>query len=171
MERKREIAPDDEVGIVSYSHSATVLSEPLSIGSSIGQLSTALDQLSVGNATSISAGLTAAQDLLFPRGTWWDKLVDVAVAPGPERIRRIVLLTDGHHNSGSSPKSVGRTLKAAHVCIDCVGIGGDPSAVDEPLLKKIASTFADGKTPRYAFIGDKDSLITKFEDLAGRITR
>ena len=55
--------------------------------------------------------------------------------------------------------------------IDCVGIGGDPSAVNEVDLRTIASRHADGVTPRYAFIGDKGGLIKKFEELAGRISR
>ena len=62
-------------------------------------------------------------------------------------------------------------MKQSGVTIDCVGIGGEPSDVDEPLLRAIASFHADGVTPRYAFIGDKSNLIEKFEELAGRITR
>ena len=84
---------------------------------------------------------------------------------------RIVLLTDGYHNTGRDPLPIAKELKGAGVCIDCIGIGGEPSDVDEDLLKAIASTHADGVTPRYAFIGDKADLIQRFEELAGRITR
>ena len=74
-------------------------------------------------------------------------------------------------NGPSLPYDAFKDLKKAGVCIDCVGIGGKPTDVDEGLLKAVASRHPDGVTPRYAFIGDKSDLIEKFEALAGRITR
>ena len=52
----------------------------------------------------------------------------------------------------------------------CIGIGGAPHDVDEPLMKHIASEYPDG-SKRYRWIGDKERLAQHFHCLAGRITR
>ena len=82
--------------------------------------------------------------------------------------RRIILLTDGGHNTGRPPFSLAEQLKAKGVVIECIGIGGNPGRVDEKGLKRIASTKPDG-SPRYCFIGDSATLIRKFEELANPI--
>lgn len=172
IRRKREIAPSDEVGIVAYAGSANTVCKPMPVEGD-AKLLKALRWLRTGSGTSISAALVAAQKHLptTSGASWWDRLVKIDSESRPERVQRIILLTDGHHNSGKDPEPIARTLKSVGVCIDCIGIGGSPSAVDEALLKRIASQHRDGRTPRYVFIGDKGSLIQKFEELAGRITR
>ena len=173
IERKKQISPDDEVGIVAYSSDATVVHPPLRVGESAGRLIEALEPLETGSGTNISAALQAAKRLLLPQAprSWIDRVLPPVPLAHDQMIRRVILLTDGYHNVGRSPASVARGLKTANVCIDCVGIGGNPDAVDEALMKTIASKHADGVTPRYVFIGDRGDLIEKFEELAGRITR
>ena len=51
-------------------------------------------------------------------------------------VRGIILLTDGH---GGHPLRTADDLKSRGVVIDVIGIGPSPSAVDEKLLKKVAS--------------------------------
>lgn len=83
-------------------------------------------------------------------------------------LKRIILLTDGEHNTGSCPLKVASRLKSAGVVIDCIGIGGSPHDVDEKLLKSIASRNPNGSI-RYCFIGDKHLLLKKYESLARHI--
>lgn len=174
VERKRQIAPDDEVGIVAYAGYAQVIQQLVVVGEYHAQLTAAIWGIQTGSGTSISRGLTAAGELLLPetRKSFVQWLLGSTEAkPTRRRTLRIILLTDGFHNTGKDPVPVAQRLKDAGVCIDCIGIGGDPAAVNAKELRAIASLHADGVTPRYAFIGDKDSLIQKFEELAGRITR
>lgn len=174
IERKRLIAPQDEVGVVTYCSEASVLTAPREVGQYYGALVKAVQRAETGSATNITAGLEKAKAMLKRTGkrSLLDRLIPPATTTTfTTRVCRVVLLTDGEHNYGPTPEVVAEALKRDGVCIDCVGIGGDPSAVDETLLKKIASKHKDGVTPRYTFIGDKGALIEKFEQLAGRITR
>jgi hypothetical protein len=53
------------------------------------------------------------------------------------------------------------------VIIDCIGIA-DRAKVDEATLRGIASKNPDGSA-RYCFVQDRESLIRKYETLAGHI--
>ena len=172
--RKCQIAPDDCVGVVAYASSAWWVAKPIAVGHGQDRLCRVLRKISTGCSTNITAALaTAGQSLLPPkRRPLLDRLLPPsAPAESVEETQRIILLTDGDFNAGGNPKNTARQLKDAGVSIDCVGIGGSPSDVNEDPLRSIASAQADGVTPRYAFIGDKQNLIEKFEQLAGRITR
>jgi hypothetical protein len=79
---------------------------------------------------------------------------------------RIVLLTDGH---GGQPLKTANELKANGVFIDVIGIGGSPSAVNEQLLRKIAST-VNGDT-RYRFISSRKDLFQHFRQLAEKLVK
>ncbi len=173
IKRKFRIAPADEVSIVTYGGTAATLCPPLIVGQRADDMISLLDSIDTHGGTNIAAALTEAGRALGlgRRGGWLDLLLPHATNARSGGFRRVILLTDGHFNTGGSPKSTATALKKAGVCIDCVGIGGDPSAVDEGILRTIASRHEDGVTPRYAFIGDKGGLIQKFEELAGRISR
>ena len=82
---------------------------------------------------------------------------------------RIVLLSDGHHNYGRDPRPLAETLKHRAI-IECIGIGGQPHDVDEALMRDIASPDGRGGK-RYRWIGDRQQLVERFEELAGGITR
>lgn len=173
IERKRRIAPEDEIAIVSYDGKAQILCHAVTVQSGTPRLLRALDNVELGGCTNITAGLEASQRSLelTRRRAFLERLLFDPVVDTRDRCNRILLLTDGGHNDNRSPRSLASKLKNAGVCIDCIGIGGSPADVDEELLKDISSTQRDGVTPRYAFIGDKSELITKFEQLAGRIMR
>ncbi len=173
IERKRCVAPEDEIAIVSYAGSAKILCRAVTAQSDTPRLFQALGNIELDGYTNITAGLHASQRALklSKRRTFVERLLWDPAGVTTGRCDRIVLLTDGGHNEGRSPRSLASKLKNAGVCIDCIGIGGSPADVDEDLLKEIATLQPDGVTPRYAFIGDKSDLIAKFEQLAGRITR
>lgn len=173
IERKRCIAPEDEIAILSYAGNAKILCRAVTVQSETPRLFQALGNIELGGSTNITAGLEASQRSLklSKRRTFVERLLYDSAEETEDRCSRILLLTDGGHNEGRSPRSLASKLKNAGVCIDCIGIGGSPADVDEELLKQIASLQPDGVTPRYAFIGDKSDLIAKFEQLAGRITR
>lgn len=169
--RKATLAPKDEVGIVSFHESAKVVHFPVPAGSHSDHLRAAMCGMRTASGTNIKAGLVCAGRLLgILNGSTLLNLI-APKAPPVNRMRRIILLTDGDHNTGPSPLPIAQNLHARGVNIDCIGIGGDPYAVKEPLLKAIASKYPDGVTPRYTFIGDQSQLIAKFEQLANRLTR
>ena len=174
IERKCRITPEDQVGVVAYASRAWWVCAMCAVGQEHRNMCRALRGIKTKNATNITAALKAAESTFVAshRRSFLDRLLPPATAKmETEGTPRIILLTDGGHNYGVCPRPVAESLKQSGVTIDCVGIGGEPSDVDEPLLKAIASVCADGVTPRYAFIGDKNNLIEKFEELAGRITR
>ncbi len=82
--------------------------------------------------------------------------------------RRVILLTDGDHNEGGSPAKIAKRLKNAGVIIECIGIAGQSSEVNETLLKKIASLDEQGN-PRYCFIGDTANLIKQYKKMSYHI--
>ena len=88
-----------------------------------------------------------------------------------ERIRdrrnpRILLLTDGHATAGANPVEAAEHIKASGIQIEIIGIGGSPSDVNEPDLKRMASVI-NGEM-RYWFIKSVPDLVKKFEALALR---
>ncbi len=174
IQRKAQIARDDEVGAMAYAGSAWWLTQPAVVGKYQNRICRSIKGIRTSGATNITSALLRAKPVLLERRS--RSLLDRLIFPTSETeaanvIPRIILLTDGHHNDDSDPLRAARDLKKSGVCIDCIGIGGSPNDVDEDLLKEIASKHNDGVTPRYAFIGDKRELIQKFEELAGRITR
>jgi hypothetical protein len=116
-----------------------------------------LDSLHADGGTDIAAGLEAAKELYEH-------------VPGragiPERLLRSIVLTDGH---GGEPLQVASELKQGlGVLLDVIAVGGDPSAVNENLLRQVATTDAQGFT-HYWFIRDTESLVRQYEALATKI--
>ncbi len=171
IERKQRIAPEDEVGIVSYADKASTHCSPFAVGKEKALLYKAIGKIKTGMWTNITAALKESGKFLGTESSGFVKALFLRAPSQELRSNRIILLSDGFHNHGDDPEPIATRLKNVGVCIDCVGIGGDPDCVDEDRLKEIASLQPDGVTPRYAFIGDKSDLIAKFEQLAGHITR
>jgi len=174
--------PHDRVGVVAFCGSAQTVHWPTGARTGAKDLKRSLSRLEADSATNITAGLETASQMLVGetnqssnKGRLVGWLAELLFEPPPvERpadklsAGRIVLLTDGEHNTGRSPKAAAGRLKAAGVTIDCIGIGGSPDEVDEKLLKAIASVGPNGQ-PRYAFIADKQDLIRKFQQLGNRL--
>lgn len=150
--RLAEHEPEAKVGIVSYGTTA-VLRCPLTPVTEFRMIKVAVSNFTDMGGTNITAGLEIAQQLLSTS----------------KRTRQVILLTDGHHNTGKHPFNMAEKIRKIAV-LECIGIAGTPKTVDEPLLKGIASKYPDGR-PRYRWIGDKGSLLNEFRKLAGRIVR
>lgn len=143
-----------EIALVAYAtRAATVL--PLTSSDIEAKMRAAVGMLSTDWGTCIEAGLSEAERILRPH----------AGRPDLE----VVLLTDGQSNLGD-PKPPSERLKAMGCTISCIGIGGTPANVDEPLLRAIASLGADGK-PRYRFIADPEGLERHYAQMGCGITR
>jgi Mg-chelatase subunit ChlD len=170
--RKRSLAPNDRVGIVAYDDAGHIVAKPTQLDDGHRTLISALRQVQTGSGTDIGAGLLAAGRLFFKHGVQgFFRRLFLPVGTEAPLARRIVLLSDGHHNGSRNPRRIAKLFKRHGVIIDCVGIGGAPSDVDESLLKSLATVDPENGLPRYAFIGDKANLIERFKVLAGRVTR
>ncbi len=185
IDAKAQRYGSDEVGVVAFSEEARLISPLVCLSANAAKLKHRLKTLQPDSRTNITAGLMMAGQMLSDAGS--DKtgqgcprglrrlsnLFYRANALQPsgadrETHNRIILLSDGEHNTGPGPRKIAKKLKANNITINCVGIGGNPNELDERMMKAIASTGPDGK-PCYCFIGDKDNLIREFKRLANRI--
>jgi len=144
---KAAIDPADEIGIITFNSTAVVRCQLMPAGPNKRFIIDALQSLAASNGTDINEGLRMA-DWAFD----WQR---------GGVVRRIVLLTDG---KGGYPLSTAEQLKLRGVVIDVIGVGKDPSGVDEKLLKRVASV-VDGEL-RYRFIKDQQSLVNHYTHLA-----
>ncbi len=146
---KHKIDPNDEMGVISFDSAACVQLPITSLATGKARVFQAIDALIASGGTDINEGLKAARDLF----NWSHNGV----------IRRIVLLTDGH---GGHPLHTAEDLKGRGVVIDVIGVGPDPSAVDEKLLRKVAST-VQGEL-RYRFIDQEKTLVDHGTSIAAK---
>lgn len=180
---KLERYPDDYVGIVKFCGSASIVQPPVQVCSQHEILKrSALNELTVGGYTNIAAGLKCAAEAMSQHCPVPDRrggaIKEFFLGPdqGKSSINmpelkssiqgHIVLLTDGDHNCAGFPRDWGTRLKESGVVIDCIGIGGSPSEVNERLLMDIASMDESSGRPRYRFIADRDSLLMEFREMA-----
>ena len=174
--------PDDEVGIISFGDNAKLVHPLIKLRTGHDSLKKALRSIVTDGCTNMTSGLKLAEQKLassslnglLPTGKFFSALSNLLYGiPGegnPKGLgnKRAIILTDGHYNAGGSPRSTARKMAEAGIVIECIGIGGSPSDVDEKTLKAIASTDEAGK-PRYWFISDTEELIKKYEQLGGWI--
>ena len=184
IKAKAKCHPQDKLGIIGFSRHAWLLHDPVCLRDGTESLLRVLENPSGGYSTNFTDALELAENCLFdvkrkPANKFFSKMLtgliyeadqDPVVPTNPfgngaGELKRIILLTDGEHNGSESPQPVADRLKNAGVVIDCIGIGGTPTDVDEQLLNTIASRNSDG-TIRYCFIGDQQALIRKYETLA-----
>ncbi|PCJ56435.1 MAG: hypothetical protein COA73_12115 [Candidatus Hydrogenedentota bacterium] len=142
-------SPDARIGIVAFSNRASIVCPLISVRDSNG-FHSSLTSMKSGGGTCIYSGIKGALEMLASSSS----------------TAQVILVSDGL-DDWHNPRELARNLKAKAV-IDCVGIGGSPRAVDEPLLKDIASFNRDG-SKRYRWIGEPQHLVDHFEKLAGRI--
>ena len=149
--RLRQEMPNARIAVVIFASGAKVVCR-LTAARKFRKISRTIGEIELGAYTNMYSGLKKALGLLKSRA----------------RNCQIVLLTDGQ-NTGENPEKLAERLKEFAV-IECIGIGGRPADVDEPLLRRIASAYPDGKK-RYRWIGQKEQLIKHFHNLAGAIRR
>ena len=150
--RRQESEPKALVGLVGFSADARVIARPLPVGEHLAELRRALQSLSTSPSTNIAAGLKLARR-------------EIARLRHPLS-PRILLLTDGHSNTGPDPEDEARAIKRAGIQLDIIGIGGSPADVNEASLKRMASIV--GKERQYWFIESVGELVRKFQTLALR---
>lgn len=176
IQEKRKSRPNDRVSVVAFSESAVVAHTPTSVHNET-DLARSLRRLQSRSSTNFAAGLKMAGDL-FARERHPQQLkptflsmllgINATESPGKGFVPHGVFLSDGHHTGGGNgnPVTAARRLKERHgVILECIGIGGSPSDVDEKLLRKMASIGPDGQ-PRYRFIGDTATLVKDFRRMA-----
>lgn len=145
---KYRIDPDDEIGVVTFNEASQSVHPLGSTRHAKRSLIKAIQALETcGCGTSLQAGLEEAEASLG-----WSQ---------PDVVRRVVLITDGH---GGKPFSVAERLKSRGAVIDVIGIGRSPRAVNEKVLKRVAS-IVEGEL-RYRFIKDSATLIAHYTGLA-----
>ena len=141
---------DDQGAVMAFDDQATMILPFTGFRKHRGRIVRAINRITIGGATVIKEPLALALNML----------------PGKGRVH-IVLLSDGH---GGQPGRYHRQLKDAGAVIETIGVGNDPSEVDEPTLKNIASVL-NGKT-LYRFIRDADELTDYFRtEIANRLTK
>ena len=146
---KAQIDPYDEIGIASFETHAQKILPICPIHSHKSQIIQAVQSLQVYGGTDINEGLKVARDMF----EWYRNDI----------VRRIVLLTDGH---GGHPLRTADDLKSRGAVIDVIGIGDNPSNVNEKLLRKVASVI-EGEL-RYRFIKDQQTLVAHYTQLANK---
>jgi len=140
---------NDRIAVVSFSDSGCIVLGLTNI-SKRNRIVSAIESLMIEGGTNITTGLQKAISI-FSR----DK--------EPGCLRRVILLTDGH---GGYPVSTAEKLKNKYsAVIDVIGIGGSHKAVNEKLLRKVATTDPDGFN-RYYFIKDSKTLKEHYRQLA-----
>lgn len=149
---RRKTAPSDRIGIVRFWGNADVVAPLTPVGTGGRDLLRAVQHIEYGDDTDLAEGLTEAGDLFD-----WD---------AHDTQRRIVLLTDG---MGGNPVPIADRLKAKDVVIEVIGVAAGRGAheLDEPLLRRVASTVA-GQL-KYAFIRDLATLLATFTNIATRV--
>jgi len=188
---KARYHPQDKIGIIGFGTEAELLHEPVCVDDGADSLFEVLESPPCMGSTNFTAALELAESWLFgstkpPRkhstrkgfarflsellyGPALQSTEDIRVySSAGNVVKRLIMLTDGHHWDGPSPLRAAGRLKEAGVIIDCIGIGGSPEDVDQKILRKIASCNPDGSV-RYCFIGEQQDLIRKYENLAHHI--
>jgi hypothetical protein len=150
MDKRLSCSPNDRFGLIKFNNDAEIVLGLTAI-INIELIKRHLDALNVGGGTDIAEGLKAAERVFAE-----DNLNT------NQRLKHILLLTDG---CGGNPIKIAEKLKEHNILIEVIGIGGYPLAVNEELLKKVATTDSNGFT-HYWFFRDTQSLISHYESLA-----
>ncbi|MCD4831698.1 MAG: VWA domain-containing protein [Anaerohalosphaeraceae bacterium] len=139
---------NDRIALVSFSTYAKIVL-PLTNIKNKGRVIEVIRSLSIDGETDINKGLQAAVKI-FSEGISTSQ-------------RYVILLTDGH---GGHPLKTAMKLKEQYnAVIEVVGIGGSTSAVNESLLRKIATTDVNGFN-HYRFIKDSAGLKKHYKNIA-----
>lgn len=149
VKARREQSANDRIAIVAF-HTVAEVVLPLTPATDTEAIIKAIRSLRASGGTDIAEGLKATVEIL-------------GCEPQSNRQRHVILLSDGQ---GGKPLRMARKLKDEYgATIDVVGIGGSPGAVNEALLRKVATTDSDGFC-HYRFIRDSKTLSEHYRQLA-----
>ena len=148
----RELRGTDRFGLVTFDHNVTTNLELLPVS---GATESAVRRLRPGGTTNLSGGLFRGLELL-------------AAPSAQERVRTVLLLTDGHANAGVTNdaalvNATTKLLAGTTTSLYTFGYGTDHNA---DLLQAVAAAAGDGKGSYY-FIEDADRVVGAFADCLG----
>lgn len=144
----RNSSVDEQVGLASYSSSATE-DVPLSIN--LALINNGMNRLNASGFTSISAGIDAGMKIMS-RGR------------SPEYVERtLIVMTDGIHNTGPDPILSAQRAVDAGVVMHTITFGSD---ADKPRMQRIAQ-MGHG---RYFHADDGQDLGAAFREIALTLT-
>lgn len=142
VERSKQ-CPRAQIGLITFTDRAWVVCEPVTLERDKPKLLGAIDSLVTGGGTDMGAAMRCAKDQL-------------GGMPG-----RVVLISDGH---GGDPVPASKQIQSDGGIVSCIGIGSDPTEVDEPRLRRAASVL-DG-VQQYWFVRDLNLLTQTMTMLA-----
>jgi len=147
-----QLRPSDRFGLVSFDHRVKTNTALVSASSDVAR---AVKSLRPGGTTNLSGGLFAGLGLL-------------SAAPAAERIRAVLLLTDGLANAGITEEqpliaATKSLLDGTATGLYTFGYGSDHNA---KLLQAIAGAAGDGKGSYY-FIETAEKVVGAFADCLG----
>src|SRR5438034_37805 len=124
----KQLRPDDQLAIVSFSDAVTVQLPMTRVGNS-REVAAAVKALSVGGLTAMYDGLDAA----------FRQAREASKVPGA--VHRVILLTDGNptvgRTDGKDFMTLAQGIREAAITITAIGIGTD---YNDSLLQKIAES-------------------------------
>ena len=150
LDARQRLGADDMVAVIAFDEEAQLVLPFTRCQDQRRQIDHAVRSITIAGGTKLRAPLVLANEILPPEGR-----------------RHIVLLSDGH---GGNPARVARKLRGRGAIIETIGVGNDPTEVDEAVMKDIASIL-DGKV-LYRFIRDADELTCYFRnEIANRLVK
>lgn len=145
LNKKLALDASDRVAVVAFNHEGRILVPMVGLCDRRRELTQGILSLNPGGGTHLHNAAATAQKALNPR---------------PDIVSRLLWLTDGN---GVDPRAKAQELKDAGVVIDIIGIGPDPSEVNEDLLRETASVI-QGQV-RYQFLSDRKTIIDHYGTL------
>jgi von Willebrand factor type A domain len=158
LDAKRNVRPLDMVGVVPFNHEVRVVYDPTNVEQGYSALSKVIQGLSASaqGGTNISSALDACLDRLKHNGF---------LCTQSPFFCRVLLLSDGHSSYKERAVASAHALKERGVLVETLGLGKNPSSVDEALLQQIATQDSNGLV-HYRYLGNPEELFLAFEEAA-----
>ncbi len=162
LDVKLESRPNDHVAVVAYSSDASVLCPFQQVGAQYNTLANAVQAMQrlPHGGTNMATGLRSASGLL---GQSAETIRQFASQETGRVLTRVIAYSDGHDQNADEGTSLAHALKEQGVLFETFGIAPSPEEVDEPFLKRVATTDA---FTHYRFLGDAEAVYQTFEQVA-----
>ena len=163
-----------KVGVVAFGESGLIMQQPSTDRTSV---LAAIDRLTPQGGTSLGRGMQTSLGVIVGRTVQLTQTDGSLETTGPDLgyhgSAAVVLLTDGENTAAPDPLQVARIASGAGVKVFTIGLGSPQgtvltvdgfqiaTALDEPLLRQIAST-TDGA---YYSATDRRSLTTVYDSI------
>jgi Mg-chelatase subunit ChlD len=151
LDTRQHLGADDQIAVIAFDDEATLVLPFTPCRGYRPQIDAAVRSVTVAGGTNLRKPLILANQM-------WEHQINV----------HIVLLSDGQDSE--DPTRAARRLKDRGAIVETIGVGNDPSEVDEAVLKATA-TVLNGKV-LYRFIRDADEMATYFRtEIANRLVK